>query len=276
MTNPQRPDAAASDERARKILLDAYWTPSGRRSEQTVSQADFAVAKAAGYMFEPEWVGHDLLVERARANASDLLPKEVGDAFAASLSTRRLELRSALGSFAIARLLPDHEAVGDVFCSVCGTLIRDDVYDANVLSFERIKWGGVRHDKPEYQAFDLARFSCLSEPRPTEADWAALRRIVEIASSMNADARPGDLDRALKGVLKSNSAERRILIQILAYAGVLDPSARPGFSERFVPARLRDLPPVVKIDWTYPAAWWRGSDGVNLHAVRRYFPTVEW
>jgi hypothetical protein len=37
-----------------------------------------------------------------------LSPAEVGEAFLASLTSRRLDLRSALGSYAVARLLPEH------------------------------------------------------------------------------------------------------------------------------------------------------------------------
>lgn len=44
--------------------------------------------------------------------------QEAGEAFLASLSTRRLDLRSALGSWAVARYLPEHAftSADRVFC----------------------------------------------------------------------------------------------------------------------------------------------------------------
>ena len=33
--------------------------------------------------------------------------------------------------------------------------MRDEHIDWNVLNFERLKWGGVRHGEPSYMAFDL-------------------------------------------------------------------------------------------------------------------------
>ena len=263
-----------SDAHARKILLKTFWSTSGWRREPEVSPEELAAAKAAGYMFDLEWLGHDAVVERARSLAAELLPSEVGEAFAASLSSRRLELRSAMGSYAIASVLPTHDAQGEPYCAVCGTLVREEGRDANVLSFERVKWGGVRHSDPEYQAFDLARFRAEPEARATDEDWVLLRRILDVAQTLPPEAKPGELDKALGGVLPSNSAERRILLQVLAYAGILQPGDRASYAAGFVPVGLRELPPVHKIDWTFPIAWWRGDDAVNQAQVRRYFPAL--
>jgi hypothetical protein len=99
----------------------------------------------AGVMFgEPRVEDHDGWVAAARAAAGPLSPAEVGEAFLASLSSGRLDLRSALGSFAVARYLPEHRFSGPGWCQVCHIYVeRDgtgDSQDLNVLNFERFKW----------------------------------------------------------------------------------------------------------------------------------------
>ena len=64
-------------------------------------------------------------------------------------ASRRVEIRSALGSFAVLQHFPMHAAPGQrEACPVCGDYNRPaDEEDLNVLNFERFKWGGVRHDQ---------------------------------------------------------------------------------------------------------------------------------
>lgn len=65
-----------------------------------------AIAVAAGVMFsEPRMLDHDGWVTAARQAGAAVNPVQVGEAFLASLTTRRLDLRSALSSYAIARVL---------------------------------------------------------------------------------------------------------------------------------------------------------------------------
>ena len=73
------------------------------------------------------------------------------------------------------------------------------------------------------------------------------------------------------GKIKSNKSEREVLLQILGYCGVLEAGNRPGFFRHFVRATDREVPPHGKIDWSYPFAWWRGSDGVRADALKHWF-----
>ena len=98
------------DEKALQILIDTYWSKGWKR-DKTIDSADFEYARQAGYMFDPVTVAHDDIVARLLTIRNRVSVEQVTDAFMASLSTRRLELRSALGSFSFAAHFPDHRLV---------------------------------------------------------------------------------------------------------------------------------------------------------------------
>lgn len=126
----------------------------------------------SGVLFAaPRALNHDGWVAAARAAVDEVTPEEVGEAFVATLNSRRLDLRSALGSYAVARHLPVHafSASQSRRCAVCGPPEFREA-DLNLLNFERFKWGGVRHDAVEYVAFDLEQFQRASHlPATREA-----------------------------------------------------------------------------------------------------------
>jgi hypothetical protein len=145
--------SGALDKRALKILFDTYWTSRGwkREDEYRVSPEDFAYAKAQGVMFEPIKIEHAQILTRISNAISKLDCRRVADAFLASLSTRRLDLRSVLGSYAVFQHLPHHDPNGvGRRCGICGLDWSVDLENLNVLNFERLKWGGVRHSNPTY------------------------------------------------------------------------------------------------------------------------------
>ncbi len=158
--SPDAPAMATMDRWALRILFDRHWGGGRWRTEFTTpDDDDLAHALAAGDLFHDITVSHDeaaawLLRSRDAAD----LPAVVGG-FLASLGTRSLAPRSALGSYAFAKNFPDHGWVGPgALYSVCGMPDEPRRQDRNVPSFERHKWGGVRHDHPVDAAFDLERF----------------------------------------------------------------------------------------------------------------------
>lgn len=265
---------ALPDKKAVKILFSKYWSSAGWRSARDVSMEDFAYAKWAGVMFDPAVFSHDRAVERAVKAVSVIDPRQVANAFLASLTTRRLDLRSALGTYAIGRHLQPHESSGVGACGVCGAFDSSEPIDLNVLNFERLKWGGVRHASPVYIALDLELFAKTKIPPYSSDDAGAFLKVLDRAGSLPDSSRARDLEKAIGGLFKSNKSEREILLQILGYAGVLAPAAHPGFLCEFIPAHARELPPAGKIDWQYPFAWWRGSDAYNREAAAHWFPDL--
>jgi hypothetical protein len=99
------------DRKALNILFSTYWSSTGWKPErdQVTPAADLLHAKRAGVMFDPVRPSHEGIVRRAIEVRVRVDPEAVAAAFLASLSTRRLELRSALGSYAVLRHFPDHD-----------------------------------------------------------------------------------------------------------------------------------------------------------------------
>lgn len=262
------------DKRAVKILTDTYWSSAGWRRDPRVSPEDFAYAKSQRLMFDPISLSHNKAIDAALRAASEISQTEVVDAFIASLGSRRLDLRSGLASYAVVRHMQPHEKVISVTspaCAYCGSYDELDC-DLNILNFERIKWGGVRHNQPAYIAFDLQTLRSTSRPSSEPGDFAILRAIIDMARSMPPTARLGDLDKALAKTLASNGAERRTLIGILGYAGILIDPTRPDFRQKFVPSFQREHTPWHKDDWPYPVQWWKASHGVDQSAIDDWFP----
>lgn len=267
----------ALDKRALKILTDTYWSAAGWKHRPTVAPSDFAYAKKMGLMFDPDSRTHDQAVAAACKAVSQTYDRQVSQAFIASLGSRRLDLRSALGSFAVGRHLERHSMAaakpGSTSCGYCGEYA-DAGGDLNVLNFERFKWGGVRHDNVRYIAFDLQLFASLEIPEPTKKDYASLRSIFDAVENLPATARLKDLERALSKFLRSNSSERRTLIGILGFAGILVDPTRADYRNGFVPCPDRERTAWSKDDWPYPVQWWTGRCGLNQIAVSEWFPDI--
>ena len=271
--------AAVPDKRALKILLSTYWSAEGWRVGATPSAGDFAYAKAAGLMFDPVQVNHAHAIDWAIHSRTLVSKQRVVAGFLASLSSRRLDLRSALGSFAVLRHFPRHSwrrtNRAEYRCPVCGAFDETENEDLNVLSFERFKWGGVRHSDPIYAAFDLEQFAGMDVPDPTDADIAILRQTIETAARLPSHARLSDLAKSIAPIIPSNHSERRTLIGLLGYCGILRDPSKPSYFEGFPDYVRRQYTPWHKDDWPYPVQWWNGSHGIRSEAVADWFPKVD-
>lgn len=268
------------DQRAKKILLQMYWH-NGWREQPLIAPEDYAYGKAKGVLFDPITITHDECVKKIKELLVCYHPKQFGKAFLSSLSTRNLEWRSAIASYAIGKQIPLHSytpiisgafyeqgclvATGET-CQIC----RDATYgiigkscyeqaDLNVLNFERIKWGGVRHGDLLYTLFDLAQFQKEEIPEPSTVDLALFQGILQAITSCDPDDYPGALCERMKEIsgFKSTKAERVAIVEILACIGVL----KPGSYDRICKG---------KHDWTF-ASDWRGEDGYDEAMLDQYF-----
>lgn len=270
------------DRRAKEILFRTYWSGSGWTDprQRHTDPDDLAYAEARGLMFEPASFSHDeclAAILRLHEGMPLALPAR---AFVSSLSSRRLDWRSGLASYHLARLLAPHPYTpvecgrsfgpsGEVThvshtCGACrdanGGIIGSQDYDRvdlNVLNFERLKWGGVRHGRLEYTWLDLRELARTDAPEPNERDISILNDVLAVVAASEAGDTAGTLEKRLKPVMGGSKDERRILIEILACVGVLQP-------------RSDDRPVHARSDWQY-AACWRGEDGYSEAAARRYF-----
>jgi hypothetical protein len=274
------------DKRARDILIEAFWKNGWKpEAERSVAPEDFAYARRKGYMFDPVAFTHDQAVVQLVEVRERVARDALSNSFLASLTSRRLDRRSALGSYAFALNFPRHEIAatqrvmvpsGAQRCALCGFYEREKPaeIDLNVLNFERHKWGGVRRDDPVYAWLDLSLFAIEEPQEPSDSDTAIMRQILNIAGSLPAAATASSLEAALAGIFKSSKQERRVVVEILSVCGVLQTTNRVGYFGEFAAASEREHTGQHHNDWGYPARWWRGADGVNEAAVSALFPAL--
>ncbi len=262
-------------QKSLKILFSTYWSRNGwvRDDERVTAPDDLEYAKNAGVMFDDVCVSHDDLVKRANDIVGHVGRRQVADAFLASLSTRRLDWRSAIASWCYLSCLPDHSSTSPkTRCDVCGW--HNDpkrANDLNVLNFERHKWGGVRRDDLLFAVFDIERFADTSVTSPTSDDRDLFLQIVSAIKGVPPETTPTKLQAHLPKSLKSNKDERDVVLDILGICGILQSGEHRGYYESFTSSCDRELPPHRFIDRAYPFCWWRGSDGINVDALKQFF-----
>lgn len=265
------------DKRAEKILHDTFWSPEGWKpeSKRALLAEDFDYAKAKGVMFDPVQMDHEQAIDTVRELVDKLDRRTVVDAFLSSLSTRRLDWRSALGSYSVFQhLVPHQPQVVAGRCEFCGFYVETKEQDFNVFNFERTKWGGVRHAQLPYAAMDLSLFLNSPAPPPTSYDATIFHAVVDAIRSVGPDVTATALQSRLPKTLKSNKAVRDVVIAILGYCDVLARPPHTGFSDAFIPASHRTLPPRRFADMAYPACWWSGEMGINETRLKEYFGHV--
>lgn len=236
------------DKKAKSILFKMHWTSKGwiDRNNRRIDPSDFAYAKSKGLMFDPLVISFEELAERLTTVTERLSPGRIGDAFLSSLSTQRLEWRSALASYAHARRELDE-----------GILTWHDTgpKDLNVLNFERIKWGGVRHHDSLHNLMDLELLEKDEVPQPTEEDIHILQQILHTIDNAAPKDTPGALRDQLKLVCKGSRQEIGTLLEILGCARILEPLEHNRRSGG---------------EWGYVGQW-RGADKYNRQQVQHYF-----
>ena len=265
------------DPKALKFFLDVYSSGEAWHDNawQRIASADpkaVAYAVEAGLMFYPVLLDHDGLIESILDLKPRISVEHVADLFLASLSSRRLEYRSALGSYAVSMHFPAHKFRTQSYgCEVCYTMINGPTeVDLNRLNCFRYKWGSSS-DFPERVMFDLSQVSWLGRPQPTESDISIFRELLATLGSLPSAARPRDAEKALRTIVPSNKEEREALLETLGRAGIMQCPDHPGFFSGFVTKWDREPPPVAKINWSYPISWWNGSCGLNRVALKYFF-----
>lgn len=261
---------------AKKILFDTYWSSAGWKTDDernAVSYKDIEFAKVNGFMFDSVVWNHQSLLDSLLDLISEFDRQFVVDNFVASLSTRRLDIRSGLGSYAVFHKLQKHDPAngGGHDCSYCSAPLQDSETDLNILSFERHKWGGVRHNKPEYAFHDLSCLKTVELSTPTENDIEILTNILAVVEKVSNTCTSAELQKHLATVMKSNKAERDTLIGILGYCGIIETIEHRGYKDKYLAQSETELPSRNYVDMAYPACWWRGSDGLNWDNVKYYF-----
>lgn len=112
----------------------------------------------------------------------------------------------------------------------------------------------------------------MEKPDELATDYDAwldtLRACVE---SVPIDGKLSALVRSIKAIVPGNDAQRRVVISILGFSGLLVVPERSGFLNAFTPVFEREQTPWHKDDWPYPVRWWRGGTGIARYAVDFWF-----
>lgn len=267
------------------ILLNTYWS-SGGWKDGTISKDDFEYAKSEGYMFDyPIYETHDATLKKLKKLLLKINPIDIANAFLYSLSTRKLEYRSALGSFYYAKTIPKHKLdigdgnCGNKHCFLCGWFAwekqpnQDEINQGlNVLNFERYKFGGVRHTYLDYVLFDLEQFFKLPKVIPTDEDKNILRRILNCVNKLEPKDKAGKLRNLIlkEKIFKSNKNEVSKILDILGICGILVSEEYPSFDEKFVDEYGRSSVE-HKNDFAYLINRWHASDGINYDKFEKVF-----
>lgn len=267
------------------ILFETYWSRNGWK-DGTISKEDFDYAKNEGYMFDyPIYESHSNTLKRLNGLLSKIDESDVANAFLYSLSTRKLEYRSALGSLYFAKAIPNHKIdigngnLGNNHCYVCGWRAwkeKPNQYELNhglnVLNFERYKVGGVRHTFIYYALFDLEQFLKLPKVVPSDADKEILIRILNCVNQLDSKDKVGKLrDLILKEkIFKSNKNEISKILDILGICGILASEEYPSYEDKFVDEFAR-ASIEHKNDFAYPVNRWRAYNGVNSDKFEKIF-----
>lgn len=272
-------------EKGLKILLNTYWNSQGWKNG-AISKEDFEIAKKEGFMFDyPEYISHDEALRKLDSLLSKIDPIDVANSFLYSLSTRKLEYRSILGSYYYGKAITKHTLYdpfnnsGSNHCYICGwyswSKEPDDYdlrYGLNVFNFERYKFGGVRHCSIDYVIFDIEQFLKLPKVTPNEKDIEILKRILQCINKLEPHNKIGKLSTIIRKekIFKSNENEMQIILNILGICGVLSSNVCPCFEEKFVDEYCRS-PIEHTNDFAYPVNRWRASDGINITRFEKVF-----
>ena len=263
------------------ILLSTYWSSKGWK-DGTISKEDFQVAKEQGYMFDyPKYETHEDTLKKVNGLLEKINPVDVANAFLYSLSTRKLEYRSILGSYYYAKAVPMHELAEkqSKHCYLCGWYAWnkepkefDLKLGCNVFNFERYKFGGVRHTHIDYALFDMEQFLKLPKVIPTDTDKIILSRILECVNKLEKKEKVGKLrDLIVKEkIFKSNKNEVGVILNILGICGILSSAECPCYEDEFVDEYGRS-PIEYKNDFSYPVNRWRAEDGINYTKFEKVF-----
>ncbi|MBL7711531.1 MAG: hypothetical protein JNL13_03665 [Chitinophagaceae bacterium] len=241
------------DKKAKDILFRTYWTAKGwtDRDTRSTDRVSYEYAKEKGLMFDRLTISKTELVDQLHRLVTEIPRTKITDAFLCSLTNKRLDWRSGLASYVNAqRLLLENDISDDSFG-------HGENIDLNVLNFERIKWGGVRHYNGVYNLLDLQILEKEIVTRPTKETIQSFKSILETIENSEIGEPPGKLRDRLKEVVKASKSELSTLMEILACAHIL----KPLRFDRKVPG---------KHDWTF-VLHWRGEDKYDKQTIRNYF-----
>ncbi|MCL2054989.1 MAG: hypothetical protein FWG90_11230 [Oscillospiraceae bacterium] len=281
-----------------KILMNTFWDKGWRNP--TFTEEEFLIAKNEGYMFDKqEFIPHDEDLRNAKETVDKVDKKDVANAFLYSLSTKKLEYRSALGSYYYIKSVPKHEYTirttnsnPDIFgCQVCGWIRHEDnpniaikypnelfatyenSHGLNIMNFRRYKWGGVNNDELLFAKFDLEQFLKLPKVTPKSKDIEIMKSMLEVVKKLPPNAKAGKYEAQIRTdkILRSNPEITRITLETLAICDIFNSEHEKGYLHSFTNCGFERDSKELRNNYRYPLNYWRASDGIHTAALAEVF-----
>lgn len=266
------------DKLALQILLKDY--THYEFDLRTSTPEKFEYAKSQGVMFDDFVMSHDQANDWLYEVLQSITKENTVNLFLASLSSRRLDWRSGLAAFAVARQYPEHTYTPTNghpgICAVCGDYSYKEKEERNVnlLNKYRLATGGLCQIGmgPITLAFYLDQFSRLPPVKPSKKDEEIFWLIIEIIENAEDRDKATDLEKKLSKakLLKGDKNQRREILETLALCGILETPDHKGFYKHYIPVWTREQRG-VNTDLGYPLRWWKGKDKINLDALFFWF-----
>lgn len=278
-------------DESRKTLF--AWYKSVHCDGVGISKEEMAVAREKGYLFDyPKYETHSDTLQRLRSILAQIDPKDVANAFLFSLSTRRLEYRSALGSYYYAMAIPEHECMNSILaqtckkeaathCYLCGWSAWKDVpdefdkkYGLNFHNYNRFKYGGsaIGYNELTYAIFDLEQFLKLPKVKPADDDRQIFTKMLSCVERLESSDNAGKLRDVIQreNIFKTNKDEVSVILGALGICGILACDDFPAYDVYFANEYQRD-PLEHKSYFAYPVNRWHARDGINYKRLIEVF-----
>jgi hypothetical protein len=243
------------DKKAKEILFKTYWNATGwiDSKDRKIENDDFVYAKQKGVMFDPLTITKDDILIRLQKIIETIPLKKVTDAFLSSFTNSRLDWRSGLGSYANAKRLLMENNFDDYYYG------RGTDIDLSIMNFERIKWGGIRHNNGTYNWLDLTLLNLENVTKPKTQDIKIFQSILNEIGNSKKEEKIDTLRERISEILKSSVEETHMFTDILGSANIL----KPFSYDRYAPEKHL---------WSFVSEW-RGEDKYSLENVKEYFGT---
>ncbi len=276
-------------EEGLKTLFALY--KNANCGEVNISENEMIIAKEQGYLFDyPEYETHCDMLQRLHSILEQIDPKDIANAFLFSLSTRRLEYRSALGSYYFAMAIPEHDfekshndmlAAASVHCYLCGWTAWNDAptkidrkYGNNFNNYKRYKYGGsaIGNINLNYVIFDLEQFIKLPKVQPVYEDKRIFAKILSCVGCLENSDKAGKLRDIIQKakIFKTNKDEITILLGELGICGILASKDFPAYDVYFADEYERD-PVEHTNNFAYPVNRWYARDGIDYKRLIEVF-----
>lgn len=269
------------DRKAIKILTK-YFFPlayGGKEDGDQNTPNEMAYLHAQG--IHPEStisVTHAKAVARLRKAVANADLRAVADAFIVGLDPDRCVHRAALRAYSIGMNFPAHSfqahsrANPSPVCRTCGM---NETRDESVAYLEMLRHRDGAcgfNDGPFPAAYSLEMFNDSDMPRPTSTDFERLNGLLRIIKNADPDATANSLENEIRPVLNGNRFTRRYVLETLGYCSILETKDHNGYLAKWIPWIENVRPPNQNNEMDLPTAWWRGRDGINVTALRHFFP----